>query len=216
MLPSNASDWDSTSPSGKKGARRGGGIVLMLGLLAVLAGVVYVAVTRLPTGSLARPGGTTSTAANAPAAAATAMAAPATGAPADAATQQAIQQVIQQLDDAQAEAIATKNPNVMAATATPEFYAEEVASNQDLVDNGVTEVKMVKAEFGQATVDGNTATITVYETWTTGFQDGTTDQSRDRNVYTLVQDNGTWKVQTDVHPDQPAASGAPKPGTTGP
>jgi len=119
----------------------------------------------------------------------------------------------------QAQAIASKNPDVMAATATPEFYAEEVASNQDLVDNGVTEVKMVKAEFGQATVDGTTATITVYETWTTAFQDGTTDQSRDRNIYTLIQDNGTWKVKTDVHPDQPAstgAPGAPKPGTTGP
>jgi hypothetical protein len=189
-------------------------------LLIVLAGVVYVAVTRLPTGTLARPGATTSVAANPstsnPAAAAPAAEAPVTGSPADAPTQQAIQQVIQQLDDAQAQAIASKNPDVMAATATPEFYAEEVASNQDLVDNGVTEVKMVKAEFGQAMVDGATATITVYETWTTAFQDGTTDQSRDRNIYTLVQDNGTWKVKTDVHPDQPDATGAPKPGTTGP
>jgi hypothetical protein len=30
-------------------------------------------------------------------------------------------------------------------------------------------------------------------------------------VYTLIQDNGTWKVQTDVHPDDPAATGTPGP-----
>jgi hypothetical protein len=51
--------------------------------------------------------------------------------------------------------------------------------------------------------------VTVYETWSTTFQDGTTQQARDRNIYTLVQDNGTWKVQTDDHPDQPAAPTGP-------
>jgi hypothetical protein len=224
MLPSNASDWNTTNPSRKKGGPgRAGGFVLMLGLLLVLGGVILVAVTRLPTGTLSRSGATTSPAASSGAAAASSGAAAAsvpadaavTGTPADAATQQAIQTVIQNLDDAQAQAIATKNPNLMAATATPEFYAEEVASNQDLVDNGVTDVQMLKAEFGQATVDNDTATVTVFETWTTGFQDGTTEQSRDRNIYTLVQDNGTWKVKTDVHPDTPAAAPAgQKPGTT--
>ncbi len=131
----------------------------------------------------------------------------ANAAPADAATQQAIQQVIQQLDDAQAQAIATHNPNVMAATATPEFYQEQLTTNQDLVDNGVTEVKLIKIEWGDIVISGNTATATAWETWSTTFEDGTTEQSRDRNVYTLVQQNGAWKVQADVHPDQQPAGG---------
>ncbi|TMF03535.1 MAG: hypothetical protein E6I52_06945 [Chloroflexi bacterium] len=209
MLPSNASDWEVSNPPPKKGRRGFGGLALMLGLLIVLGAVVFVAVTRLPTGSLSR-----ATAPNESARGQAAPAPAAAGTPADAATQQAIQQAIQQLDDAQAQAIATNNPNVMAATATPEFYQEQVATNQDLVDHGVTEVKLIKIEWGDIVVNGNTATATAWETWGTTFEDGTTEQSRDRNVYTLVQQNGAWKVQADVHPDQqqnpgnPAAPGA--------
>ncbi len=134
----------------------------------------------------------------------------ANGVTADAATQQAIQDVIRKLDEAQAQAIATNDPNVMVPTATADFYQQQVAINQDLVNNGVTEVKLLNLEWGQISVAGNTATATVYETWSTTFDDGTTEQARDRNVYTLVQDNGTWKVQADDHPDQQAAN-APGP-----
>ena len=200
MLPSNVSEFETTSPSPeKKGKRRGGGLFIMLGLLVVLIAVIALAVSRLPTGSLSRPA---ATAVPNQASQQTPVAA---GTPADAATQRAIQQVIQQLDQAQAEAIATNNPNVMAATATPEFYQEQVATNQDLVDNGVTEVKLITIEWGDIVVNGNTATATAWETWSTTFEDGTTMQARDRNVYTLVQQNGTWLVQSDAHPDQPAA-----------
>jgi hypothetical protein len=212
MLPSNAADFETVNPPPKRGPRRFGGLIVMIVLLVVLAGVIYLAVTRLPTGTLARPGAPASTAANRPAGPAgpapTAVVTPVAGTPVDAATQQAVQQVIQQLDDAQADAIATNDPTLMAATATAEFYAEQVASNQNLMAGGVVEVQMVKAEFGQATIDNNgTVTITVYETWMTAFEDGTTEQSRDRNIYTLVQENGTWKVKADVHPDQPSAAG---------
>jgi ketosteroid isomerase-like protein len=124
----------------------------------------------------------------------------------DAATQQAIQQVVERLDNAQAQAIATNDQTVMASTAMPGFYAEEVQNNQDLVAGGVTEVKLLKLEWGDVTSDGTTATATVYETWSTTFKDGTTEQARDRNVYTLVQANGTWKVQSDDHPDAPSAT----------
>ena len=173
----------------------------MLGLLILLIAVIAVAVTRLPTGVLSRPGATT---ASAPSTAARATAVPAAaGVPVDAATQQAIQQVVEQLDNAQAQAIATNDQTVMASTAMPAFYAEEVQTNQDLVAGGVTEVKLLKLEWGDITSDGTTATATVYETWSTTFKDGTTEQARDRNVYTLVQDNGVWKVQSDVHPDAP-------------
>jgi hypothetical protein len=206
MLPSNASEWETTNPSNKTGrSRRGGGLVLMLGLLIVLVGVIFVAVTRLPTGTLSRPAATNSSAPSKPAAAAPAAA----GVPVDAPTQQAIQQVIQRLDEAQAQAIATNDQTVMAATAMPAFYAEEVQTNQDLVAGGVTEVKLLMLEWGDITTDGSNATATVYETWSTTFSDGTTEQARDRNVYTLVQDNGIWKVQADVHPDAPTAPSGP-------
>lgn len=198
VLPSNVSDFERTQPpTQKKGGRGFGGLAVLLVLLVVLGAVVAIAVTRLPTGSLSasRPSSPTAPAA-APAAGGTA---------ADAATQQAIQQAIQQLDEAQAQAIATDDPKVMAATATPEFYQEQLATNQDLLDNGVTEVKLVKIEWGDIVVNGNTATATAWETWSTTFSDGTTEQSRDRNVYTLVQQNGAWKVKSDEHPDQQQA-----------
>src|SRR5439155_16872625 len=105
----------------------------------------------------------------------------ANGVIADAPTQQAIQDVIRKLDEAQAQAIATNDPNVMVATATPDFYQQQVVINQDLVNNGVTEVKLVNLEWGQISVSGNSATATVYETWSTTFDDGTTEQARDRN-----------------------------------
>ena len=44
-----------------------------------------------------------------------------------------------------------------------------------------------------------TATATSYETWVTTFSDSTTMQSTDTNVYTLVQQNGSWVVQDDQH-----------------
>ncbi|MCA1646268.1 MAG: hypothetical protein LC797_12700 [Chloroflexi bacterium] len=175
-------------------------------MLVVLIGVIAFAVTRLPTGPLSR----SAQSAQPTAVTSAAAAAPANAVAADAPTSQAIQDVIQKLDEAQAQAIATNDPNVMAATATADFYQQQIAINKDLVDNGVTEVKLIKLEWDQITVAGNTATATVYETWSTTFDDGTTEQARDRNVYTLVQDNGTWKVQADDHPDQQAAN-APSP-----
>jgi ketosteroid isomerase-like protein len=206
MLPSNASDFETSTPAAAKRAGPGGGLIFTIVLLVLLIGVIAFAVTRLPTGPLARPA---QSAAPAQSTAPTAVTV-ANGVTADAPTQQAIQDVIQKLDEAQAQAIATNDPNVMVATATPEFYQEQVITNQDLVANGVTEVKLINLEWGQITVAGNTATATVYETWSTTFDDGTTEQARDRNVYTLVQDNGAWKVQADDHPDQQAAS-APNP-----
>jgi len=207
MLPSNTSDFELKSPQAKKSGGPGAGLFFTIGLLVLLIGVIAFAVTRLPTGTLSRPA---QSSAPAKAAAPTAAAAVANGVTADAATQQAIQDVIRKLDEAQAQAIATNDPNVMVATATADFYQQQVAINQDLVNNGVTEVKLLNLEWGQISVAGDTATATVYETWSTTFDDGTTEQARDRNVYTLVQDNGTWKVQSDDHPDQQAA-GAPGP-----
>jgi hypothetical protein len=207
-LPSNVSQFDTAKPPHKDRPPIGGILVTVI-LAVALVAIIAVAVTRLSSGGRGRP-----TAATAPGQAQTASPAQATaaaGSPADAATAQAIQQVIQQVDDAQAQAIESDDSSVMAATATSEFYQEQVATNQDLVDSGVTDIKLDKVEWGPIIVNGDTASATNFETWTTTFSDGTTATSRDRNVYTLVRDNGTWKVQTDDHPDQSLTPTAPGP-----
>ncbi|HEY1297835.1 MAG TPA: hypothetical protein VGJ60_32555 [Chloroflexota bacterium] len=208
-LPSNVPEFETAKPPRKE---RGpiGGIVITVILALALVAIIVVAVTRLSSGGLSRsaagpapaPGQTTSPA----------QATAAAGAPADAATAQAIQQVIQQVDQAQMQAIETNNPQVMAPTATNEFYQEQVSTNQDLVDSGVTDIKLVNIEWGPITVNGDTASASNYETWSTTFSDGTTMQSRDRNVYTLVRDNGAWKVQADEHPDQGQTPSVPQQG----
>jgi hypothetical protein len=215
-LPSNVPDFETVQPRGKTPRAPIGGVVATIILGLALVAIIAVAVTRLTSGGVSRPTAASPTQAASSASAAsqaTAAAVTAAGSPADSGTQQAIQQVIQQVDQAQMQAIQSNNPNAMAPSATAEFYQEQVANNQDLVDSGVTDIKLVSLEWGPITVSGNTATATVWETWSTTFDDGTTAQSRDRNIYTLVLDNGTWKVQADDHPDQPATgTPAPAPG----
>jgi Peptidase A4 family len=123
-------------------------------------------------------------------------------------TQQAIQQVIQRGDEEQAQALASNDPSVMQDTSTSDFYQTQVATNQDLLDNGVTDIKLVNIDWGQISVNGTSATATAFETWTTTYSDGTTEQSRDRNVYTLVQQNGGWVVSDDQHPDDNVGQGS--------
>jgi hypothetical protein len=127
----------------------------------------------------------------------------------------AIQQVIQRGNDEQVQAIASRDSSVMADTVTSEHFQQLVKTNQDLLDNGVTSISLVRLEWGAVAVDGSTATATTYETWRTVFSDGTTDQSRDRNDYTLVLDGGSWKIQTDEHPDavQPGVGASTPPQT---
>jgi len=207
-LPSNVDQFKGVKPPPKERAPIGGIVVTVILGLALVA-IIFVAVTRLTSGGLSRPSATAvPTAAASSPAEATVQAA---GTPADPATQQAIEQVITQVDQAQVQAIQSGDPSVMTATATSQFYQDQVANNQDLVDNGVTDIKLVNIEWGSILVNGNSAVATDYETWSTTFQDGTTEQARDRNVYTLVNDNGTWKVQADDHPDQ-QASGNSSPG----
>jgi len=209
-LPSNINQFESKPPPRRQRAPIGGIVVTVILALALIA-VIVVAVTRLTSGGLSRPSPTPTGGAST-AAQATVQAA---GTPADPATQQAIQQVITQVNQAQVQAVEGGDPSVMASTATPEFYQDQVANNQDLVSSGVTDIKLVNIEWGDIVVNGNTAVATDFETWSTTFQDGTTEQSRDRNVYALVNDNGTWKVQSDDHPDQPAGGGNQPPGPPG-
>jgi Peptidase A4 family len=125
----------------------------------------------------------------------------------------AIQQAIKRANDEQVQAIANGDPSVMSDTATPDHYQEMVKTNQDLTSNGVTSINLVKLDFGPVTVNGTTATATTYETWGTSTSDGSTEQSLDTNLYTLVQQNGNWVVQSDTHPSD--ASGQPAGSTSG-
>ena len=147
---------------------------------------------------------------------------PAVGAPGrliDAADQDAnaaIQQVIQRSNEEQAQAIAAKDASLMSDTVTSDHFQELVQINQDLLDNGVTSIKLAKLEWGAVAVDGATATATTYETWTTTLSDGTVDQSRDRNDYSLVFDSGAWKIKTNDHPDQAQPGSRPAPNASSP
>jgi hypothetical protein len=119
----------------------------------------------------------------------------------DSATRVAIQHVIEQGNEAQVQAIASRDPSPMQATSTPEYYQQGIQTNQDLLSNGVTAIVLVNVEWGPISLSGQTASATTWETWSTTYTGGSTEQSRDRNVYTLVQSGDTWQIQADTHPD---------------
>ncbi|HZT06212.1 MAG TPA: hypothetical protein VFC51_04220 [Chloroflexota bacterium] len=112
-----------------------------------------------------------------------------------------IQAVIARANFEQETALASKDPSIMRDTATDRYLREMTQTNQDLADNNVTAIKLIGLEWGTITVRGNVALATTYETWSTTFADGRTVQSRDRNDYRLVQQNGAWKIDGDTHPD---------------
>jgi hypothetical protein len=122
----------------------------------------------------------------------------------------AIQQVIQRSNEEQAQALAARDASLMSDTSTSEHFQELLQINQDLLDNGVTSIKLVKLDWGAVAIDGSTASATTYETWTTTLSDGTVGQTRDRNDYSLVLDNGAWKIKTNAHPDQVRAAPPPQ------
>jgi hypothetical protein len=122
-----------------------------------------------------------------------------------------IEQVIQRSNDEQVQAIAARDPSAMADTVTSDHFNELVQINQDLLDNGVTAIQLVRLDWGPITVNGSSATATTFETWTSNFNDGSTSRSRDRNDYTLTLDNGVWKISADDHPGQSSSAGNPPP-----
>ena len=123
----------------------------------------------------------------------------------------AIQQLIIKGDQEQEQAIASHDSSVMKDTSTDSYYQDLAQSNQDMLNGGITAIKLVAVDWGQVTVTGNTASATNFETWWTQYSDGSTDQTRDRNVYSLVQQSGAWKIDSDDHPDSGLS---PAPDTT--
>jgi hypothetical protein len=131
----------------------------------------------------------------------------------------AVMDVIQRGNAAQAQAFASGDPTVMAATAIGSYYQQLVRANQNLVEQGVMLIELVELEWGPIGVTGDSASATTFETWRTSYTDGPTDYTRDRNVYTLTRDvDGSWKVAGNDHPDARGqrAAPAPPPETTPP
>ena len=58
----------------------------------------------------------------------------------------------------------------------------------------------LKLDWGPIVVapDGNSAVVTTIETWQVVSTAGTVDDAPQRNDYTLVLDNATWKIKADV------------------
>jgi hypothetical protein len=209
VLPSNISD--SPSPQApelkpRRGLRPGLGtfLVSLIGLVVLIGAFVYFGTSgTTPFGRSEPRAAPTSAAGGRAGAQAQATLPPANGPTATPADAQAIQQIIQRGDEAQIQALASQDPTPMQDIGTPEYYQEMIANNEDLLDGGVTAVRLDRIEWGPIVVNGNTATASCYETWTTTFADGSVDQSRDLNVYTLVKQNGAWKIQSDDHPNAP-------------
>jgi hypothetical protein len=138
-----------------------------------------------------------------------------TTAPSDPTTA-AIQAVIQKANQEQQDAFAKNDPTLMQDTATSSYYNQLVQINSDMANGGVSSIKLVKIEWGQITsTSSTTAQATTFETWQTVFSDGSTDQTREQNDYTLVLTQGSWQIQSDnnpgVTPGQPAGSPASPP-----
>jgi hypothetical protein len=125
---------------------------------------------------------------------------PRAGQGADASEQGIIQVLIARANFEQEQAIASRDTSVMRDTATDRYFRQMTQTNQDLLESNVVSIKLIAMEWGTVTIRGTAALATTYETWSTTFADGRTAESRDRNDYRLIKQNGVWKIDSDVHP----------------
>lgn len=129
------------------------------------------------------------------------------------ATQVAIAAVIQRGNAEQRQALAAQDPTIMQDTATAGYYQQLAQTQQELTASGVVAIRLVGLQWGPITVQGTNAQATTYETWRTTLADGSVVQDRQRNVYTLVQVGGAWKIAADAQPGAAASgSGGSTPG----
>jgi hypothetical protein len=129
---------------------------------------------------------------------------------ADTAADGRLQAAVQRADEEQARALSQRDPNLMRDTSTDDYYQQLLRTNQGLVAGGVTAIELLKIEWGPSVVQGPTAQLAAFETWRTIYADGTVEEARDRNMYTLVNQGGAWKIQSDTHPDNDRSEvGAP-------
>jgi len=123
----------------------------------------------------------------------------------------AIQQVIKQSNDEQVQAIATRNLSLVTDTTTSDHFQDIANSLQDLLNHQVTGISILQLDFGPVTVssDGSSATATTFESWRINSTAGSIDYDPVRNDYTLVLDNGTWKIKSVEQDATPAPTPVP-------
>jgi hypothetical protein len=125
------------------------------------------------------------------------------GDPIDPAVEEAIRALIVQSNNQQVAAVLSGDSSEMRATSTDRYYREMVRINRSLREAGVTAVELVDLEWGPILLEGSTAEVTTYETWAITTPNGRVVQPRERNLYWLVLEDGTWKIAGNDHPDQP-------------
>lgn len=127
----------------------------------------------------------------------------------------AIQSVIQKANQEQQDAFTKNDPTIMKDTATSSYYNQLVQTNSDMANGGVSAIKLLGIDWGQVSLTNPTsATATTFETWQTTYGDGTSDQAREQNVYTLVQQQGTWLIQANGHPNSDSSQPGGSPATS--
>jgi hypothetical protein len=142
-----------------------------------------------------------------------APASPATSSATDPAAQAAIKDVLQKANQAQADALAKNDPSLMRATSTDTHYAEMVQINRDLASGGVTKIELLSMTFGDISVNGATAVATTTETWRSTYSDATVGQSTDQNEYSLLLQNGVWRIESNTQPGSTGVTAPPQPQT---
>jgi hypothetical protein len=97
------------------------------------------------------------------------------------------------------------DPSLMADSATEAYYQKLVQRSQQLLDSGVSSLKLVQIEWRPVVINGGTATAAAWETWGTSYAHGATEEARRGNLYTVVQSDGTWKIQSDEDLSSPGS-----------
>jgi hypothetical protein len=133
----------------------------------------------------------------------------------------AVQQAIQHSNDEQVQAIASRNVSLVTDSVTGDYAQQLTSTLQDMLDHHVTSIALLNLQWGPITVaaDGSSAVVTTYETWRVVSTAGTVDDAPTRNEYTVVLDNGTWKIKSDaqtVGAPTPVATDTPAPTPTVP
>jgi hypothetical protein len=69
-----------------------------------------------------------------------------------------------------------------------------------MLNSHVTAITLLQLDWGPVVVapEGSSAVVTTFETWRIVSNAGTVDDAPQRNDYTLVLDNATWKIKSDV------------------
>ena len=111
---------------------------------------------------------------------------------------EAIKAVIQQVNKEGELAFNTNDTTVIRAGGTSAFYNWLIQNNRRGMSNGMTAERLIQIYWGTITYkDPTHATATTTEVWQNTYADGTTQRVNAPNVYTLMQEQGVWLVDTD-------------------